>query len=162
MGDFNVDLLKYENNTYTAAFLDKIYSTSLIPQILCPTRITPHSKTLINNIFTTDANKETLSGNIITNISDHLAQFLSFTVKKSHHKTKKEIYKQNYKNFNADLFLSDLGNIDWQEALEISKKNTNDSFKIFLDIFDLLLDSQAPLKKLSCSRTKFYFKPWPS
>ena len=91
MGDFNVDLLKYENNTYTADFLDKIYSTSLIPQITSPTRITPRSKTLIDNIFTTDANEETLSGNI-TNLSDHLAQFLSFPVKKSH-KTKKEIYK---------------------------------------------------------------------
>ena len=122
MGDFNVDLLKYENNTYTADFLDKIYSTSLIPQITSPTRITPRSETLIDNIFTTDANEETLSDNIITNISDHLAQFLSFPVKKSPHKTKKEIYKQNYKNFDADLFLSDLRNIDWQQALEISKK----------------------------------------
>ena len=27
-------------------------------------------------------------------------------------------------------------------------------------MFDLLLDSHAPLKKLSCSKTKFYFKPW--
>ena len=131
MGDFNVDLLKYENNTYTADFLDKIYSTFLIPQTTSPTRITPRSKTLIDNIFTTNANEETLSGNIITNISDHLAQFLSFPVKKSPHKTKKEIYKRNYKNFDADLFLSDLRNIDWQQALKISKKNTNDSFKIF-------------------------------
>ena len=32
--------------------------------------------------------------------------------------------------------------------------------KYFLDIFDLLLDSHAPLKKLSCSKSKFYFKPW--
>ena len=89
MGDFNVGLPKYENNTYTADFLDKIYSTSLIPQITSPTRITPRSKTLIDNIFTTDGNEETLSRNIITNISDHLAQFLSFPVKKSPHKTKK-------------------------------------------------------------------------
>ena len=123
MGDFNVDLLKYENNTYTVDVRDKIYSTSLIPQITSPTRITPRSKTLIDNIFTTDSNDETLSGNIITNISDHLAQFLSFPVKKSPHKTKKEIYKRNYKNFDADLFLSDLRNIDWQQALEISKKH---------------------------------------
>ena len=99
-------------NTYTADFLAKIYSTSLIPQIISPTRITPRSKTLIDNIFTTVANKETLSGNIITNISDHLAQFLSFPVKKSPHKTKKEIYKRNYENFDANLFLSDLRNID--------------------------------------------------
>ena len=41
MGDFNVDLLKYEDDANTAEFLNKIYSTSLIPQITTPTRITP-------------------------------------------------------------------------------------------------------------------------
>ena len=44
MGDFNVDFLKDEDDTNTADFLDKIYSTSLIPQITSPTRITPRSK----------------------------------------------------------------------------------------------------------------------
>ena len=57
-----MDLLKYEDDANTADFLDKIYSTSLIPQI-SPTRITPQSKTLIE-MFSTDANAETLSVNI--------------------------------------------------------------------------------------------------
>ena len=51
MGDFNVDLLKYEDDANTADFLDKIYSTSLIPQVISPTRVTPRLKTLIDNIF---------------------------------------------------------------------------------------------------------------
>ena len=160
MGDFNVDLLKYEDDTNTADFLDKIYSTSLIPQITSPTRITPRSKTLIDNIFSTDASVETLSGNIVTNISDHLAQFLSFPVKQTPHKKKKEIYKRQYKNFNAGQFIMDLRKINWQEALEINRKETNASFTKFFDIFELLLDSHAPLKKLSCSEAKFYLKPW--
>ena len=86
MGDFLVDLLNYEHGSDTADFLDKIYSTSLIPQITSRARKTPQSETLIDNIFSTDANAETLSGNIVTNISDHLAQFLSFPLKQ----TKKE------------------------------------------------------------------------
>ena len=45
MGDFNVDLLKYEDDANTADFLDKIYSTSLIPQITSPSRIRPRSET---------------------------------------------------------------------------------------------------------------------
>ena len=40
MGDFNVDLLKYEDDANTAVFLDKICLTFLIPQISL-TRITP-------------------------------------------------------------------------------------------------------------------------
>ena len=34
------------------------------------------SKTLIDNVFSTDTNEEVTSGNILTSISDHLAQFL--------------------------------------------------------------------------------------
>ena len=41
MGDFNVDLLKYEDDADTLLnFLDKFYSISLIPQITSPTRTT--------------------------------------------------------------------------------------------------------------------------
>ena len=38
----------------------------------------PRLGTLIDNKFSTGANAEILSGNIVTIISDHLAQFLSF------------------------------------------------------------------------------------
>ena len=121
MGDFNVNLLKYEDDANIAVFLDKVYSTSLIPQITFTARVTPRSKTLIDNIFSTDANGETLLGNTVTNISCYLAQFLSFALKQTP-KKKKEIYKRNYKNFNVGQFISDLRNINWQEALEINRK----------------------------------------
>ena len=42
------------------------------------------------------ANAETLSGNIVTNTSDHIAQFLSFPLKQTHEKK-----KRNFKNFNV-------------------------------------------------------------
>ena len=105
ISDFNVDLLKCEDNADAADFLDKIYSTSLIPQITSPTRIKARSKTLIDNIFSTDANAETFSGNIVINISDHFAQFFSFPVKQTPHKKKQKIYKRNHKNFNAGHFI---------------------------------------------------------
>ena len=90
MSDFNVDLLKYEDDTNTVVFLDKIYSTFLIPQIPSPTKIT-QLKTI--DIFVTDPNAETLSRNTVTNISDHLAQFLSFPLKQRvcFHKKKNNI-----------------------------------------------------------------------
>ena len=56
--------------------------------------------------------------------------------------------------------ISDLRNINWQEALEINRKETNVSFIKFFDIFELLLGLRGPLKKLSCSEAKFYLKPW--
>ena len=51
MGDFNIDLLHYESHIQTREFLDKIYFGLSTPHITIPTRITPRSRTLIDNIF---------------------------------------------------------------------------------------------------------------
>ena len=63
LGDFNISLLNYESDRHT-------------PYIKLPTRITPRSKTLIDNIFYNNFNESIISGNLITDISDHLAQFI--------------------------------------------------------------------------------------
>ena len=36
MGDFNIDLLKYDSNIDSSTFLDKMYSSFLLPCILSP------------------------------------------------------------------------------------------------------------------------------
>ena len=94
MGNFNVDLLKYTADTSTAQFQDQMYSSSLLPQITSPTRSSTKSKTLVDNTFSTDSPEEPISGNIITSISDHLAQVLLFPIEKT--KGKKEIYKSEF------------------------------------------------------------------
>ena len=51
LGDFNVNLLNYNEHNETNKFLDSLASNSFIPLVLQPTRITSHSNTLIDNIF---------------------------------------------------------------------------------------------------------------
>ena len=76
LGDFNINLLNYNDHQLTNEFLDSLASNSFIPYILQPTRITSHSKTLIDNIFSNIISHEMISGNITATISDHLPQFL--------------------------------------------------------------------------------------
>ena len=71
-GDFNVDLLRYDKHGDTTNFVDQLYSFGLHPLITRPTRITRDTKTLIDNIFTTDLCSYNQSGLIINDISDHL------------------------------------------------------------------------------------------
>ena len=75
LGDFNINLLNYNDHQTTNDFLDSLASNSFIPYILHPTRITSHSKTLIDNIFSNYVSHEIISGNITPTISDHLPQF---------------------------------------------------------------------------------------
>ena len=51
LGDFNINLLNYNEHQPTNEFLDSLISNSIISYILLPTRLTSHSKTLIDNIF---------------------------------------------------------------------------------------------------------------
>ena len=53
-GDFNADLLQHYKKNDTNNCIDHLYSFGLHPLITRPTRITTHSKTLIDNIFTTN------------------------------------------------------------------------------------------------------------
>ena len=75
LGDFNVNLLKYNEHNQTNKFLDFLASNSFIPLILQPTRITSHFNTLIDNIFSNAINPDIISGNLTATISDHLPQF---------------------------------------------------------------------------------------
>ena len=75
LGDFNVNLLNYNDNNQTNEFLDSLASNSLIPFILQPTRISSYSNILIENIFSSVIDPDITSGDLTATISDHLPQF---------------------------------------------------------------------------------------
>ena len=77
LGDFNINLMKCDDEPVNS-FLDILGSNLLLPQILLPTRITNHSKTLIDNIFSGPTTSASISGNLCYSISDHLPQFCIF------------------------------------------------------------------------------------
>ena len=76
MGDFNIDLLKYDTNADSTSFLDSMYKRFFLPYITTQTRVTTHSNTLIDNMFSNNIEDGLISGNIISTISDHFAQIL--------------------------------------------------------------------------------------
>ena len=62
MSDYTVDLLKHDVHPLTENFLEAMYSNSLLPTILKPTRETATIATLIDNVFT---NKYSINDNIV-------------------------------------------------------------------------------------------------
>ena len=89
MGDFNIDTLKYDSHSESTDFVDLMYTSFLLPYIVASARVTPHSSTLIDNIFSNNIDDGLISGNLITTISDHFAQFLLLRdLKNSEQKTK--------------------------------------------------------------------------
>ena len=98
----------------TSTFLDLFTSNLFVPHIIDPTRFTPNSKTLIDNIFSNSPIfSEGISGNITLSISDHLAQFLLIPMNLVYVPSKMYVYKRDTKNFDRENFLLDLLDIDW-------------------------------------------------
>ena len=149
LGDFNINLLNYNDHQPTNDFLDSLASNSFIPYILHPTRITNHSKTLIDNIFSNFISPDIMSGNITATISDHLPQFSFVPNILSNPPTQKSnYYERDWSKFKQENFILDYFDKDWADVLQIDQQNVNLSLDSFLNNLNSILDVHAPLKKL--------------
>ena len=61
-GDFNFDLLKVDTDNITQYFFNLLCSYGFLPHILQPTRVTEHTATVIDNIFSNNLQDDILSG----------------------------------------------------------------------------------------------------
>ena len=161
IGDFNLDLLKIDDENKIEEFYNIISSNLLVPHITIPTRITPNSKTLIDNIFSSNLDfLRAKSGNITVTISDHMPQFLLTPKTINRVYNKQKIYKRDTKNIDRDNLIADVININWDTVLEMNKCDPDYSFNNFDKKINEILDKYAPIKKLSKKELKGLSKPW--
>ena len=154
-GDFNSDLLKIDSLNNYSRFYELLASFGLVPFILLPTRITGNSATIIDNIFTNNTSNAIISGNIITDLSDHFSQFISVQKLKFDLKTT-TFYRRDYTNFSEQSFRDDV-------SIQNFNNQNNDVNKQFADFFFKLegcVNRHAPLKKLTSKESKLSQKPW--
>ena len=160
LGDFNIDLMNFENCTNSNEFLELTSTNSLMPLILKPTRITPQSKTLIDNIFTNVLKPHT-SGNLTCSISDHLPQFAIIDLTPKKFQKEKELkYRRSYKNFDNEKFILDFLDNDWEQLLQLDKIDPNLSTSTLVEVTSKILDIHAPLKQQKQKQKFVNKKPW--
>ena len=75
-----------------------------------PTRTTPRSQTMIDNIFYSEVQPKIIASNIATDISDPLTHVIAIPGRHTEH-LNKDIYRRNYKALNHDKFKEDLHTI---------------------------------------------------
>ena len=159
-GDFNIDLMKTDDDTDTSYFFDTLTSNHFFHHIY-PTRITSSTKTLIDNIFSNSTNYSLgVSGNLTISISDHLAQFLLIPEYTHKLPVNHNLYKRESRNFDKGNFILELQEIDWPKVISIDKKDTNLSFYSFETSLNVVIDKYLPLKKLTKKEIKQKHKLW--
>ena len=76
-GDFNYDVLKYDENSIISEFLNLMNSNFLRPCFLGPIRVVDNNRSnLINSIFINTIDKKIDSGNIIDKVPVHMPNFV--------------------------------------------------------------------------------------
>ena len=160
MGDFNVDLLKSNDNNSAGEFYNMFSSYFFTPFVLQPTRL--KAKTLIDNIFLNSLEYSSYSGNLLYELSDHLTQFLILDgFAKERSLPEINMFKRNFKNFHeAEFEETVINGIDWNEICMLRLKNPTVSVKNFFDTLNYHLDEMAPLEKVTLKKYRLMLKPW--
>ena len=159
MGDFNIDLGKNIDGSCILDFVNTYVSSGFYPLIDKPTRVNTKSATTIDNIFTNVHNSSTLSGILLTEITDHFPIFhmsCSSVDKKLKGKphTFRKINKENLDTLNADL-----KNVDWSKVYH--ELNPERAYDIFCEIFIELYNKHLPIQTNKSGKRQSK-KPWVS
>ena len=161
LGDFNVDLMHYNEHKPTNEFLDSLASNSYLPYIIQPSPHTSHSRTLIDNISSNVISKDIICGNVTATISDHLPQFLvSPNIFANPPTNKSNIFERDWSKLDQENFILDYFDTDWSNLLNLNEKNVDLTTNNFLNAMNSLLNKYALFKKISKYKLKFKTKPW--
>ena len=141
LGDFNIDLLK-TNNQWT----QMINSYNLHQLIQSPTRVTPNSQTIIDHIYVSNKNNVIETCVPVFNSSDHYPVCVTWSKKgikipKPGHKT---ITYRSFSKFDEQLFLLDLNNSKLPSVFNITDPDL--AIESWINIFTDIYDKHAPLK----------------
>ena len=158
MGDYNINLFNYDSHTETNDFLNLMISHYLLPHILHPTRVTDHSATIIDNIFSNNCEMDTVSGNLLSQISDHFPQFLIINNITVNYRTS-SLFQHDYSKFNESSFINDFNELTWNE-MDDENIDINHKFNSFYEKVNATVVQHVPLKKVNHKQLKLRSKPW--
>ena len=97
-------------------FMMNMNSHSFRPLILQPSRVTPKTRTLIDNIYVNDLSSFSSGGNLTTSISDNFGQFAQLDIFKSAQKENKTAFGRNWRVFNKNEFKEELEKSSWDDV----------------------------------------------
>jgi hypothetical protein len=135
LGDFNINLLRFETCKYAHNFLISLQSYGFSPTIDKPTRVHNNSATLIDNILIRNDSNFVISGNIVSDISDHYSQFCiipSFKYKPTDNVSFNNKIR-DFSHFSLTSFKNDLLGIDFDS---LYRETRNDIDKMFSSFYN--------------------------
>ena len=162
-GDYNIDLLKLQSKPIINEYFENILSHGFVPKITLPTRITEHSKTLIDNFFVKLSNNlsETTAGILTHCMSDHQPYFVTLDYFKITKPSSHNIKVYSNDKSSIDKFVNAIANTDFMSKLDISPTaNPNHNYSIIHDIITTASAKYMPVKTVRFNKHRHKKCKW--
>lgn len=142
-GDVNIDLkISCQQSMRLKSLLR---SHNMVYTIKEPTRITDHSETCIDNIFTNYSGAYSTEV-LITSISDHTAQKLSFSLEID---GRDYVFRRSFNTASKSEFLNRLMDADWGNIYNLQNSEVDKQWDLFMNIFLSIFNISFPIKKVN-------------
>ena len=158
LGDFNIDLLKYNEHELTNNFLNTLSSYHFLPSILQPTRITETTATLIDNIFTNMWPRPIHSAVITSDISDHLPVSIWFSCKTEMSSMPSNYSTRIVNDHSINLFKALL--MDTQVSCLCNENDPNAAYDTFFDKITKAYNKAFPVIQVGKKNHRTFKNPW--
>jgi len=133
-----------------------MFSHSFLPLISQPTRITSHTATLIDNIFTNHLPHAVINGIFFTDISDHLPIFTLLSQAKSVSPRTRAI-RRVINTQNVNKFQDELENFNWDNLYQYH--DPNEAYNYFISKYNEIYNVCFPFSLMSKRKSKLLTKP---
>ncbi len=166
-GDFNFNLLNYGHDSASQSLIDSMHSHGYSQLISKPTRITEHSVTLIDHIYSNKVHEISNTGIISYDISDHLATYACISLgdklnqRVEYENKQRELTK--FSEANMSKFKELIENEDWDDVL--TETDTQCKYNKFIDTYNshyntaFVTQTQAR-RKFQRTNPKPWILPW--
>ena len=159
MGDFNINLLLCNEQSFPKDLLESMSSASFLPLITKPTRITDHSASLIDNIFT---NIQPLpeSGILLSDMTDHFSVFTYFSFKNKVNHLHDDLYApRRWKQEDFERLKESLRTVDWSRVY--NENDVTSCYDLFIDVLNEHINANVNTRLRSkLNRKKVPRLPW--
>ena len=157
-GDFNLDILKFEENKFISSYIDTLFSFGFLQIVTKPTRVSENSATLIDHILTNSTCSSHNSFIICSRISDHFP-ILHYTNLSKPKLQNNVNLTRNLSETNVNRFKAALNSYGWQHVME-EVTCPQAAYNNFINTFNSLFDTFFPLNTHSPNRNIHKIEPW--
>ena len=152
-GDINVDLIKYDKDLASQNLIAVFENYGFVQLVSRPTRITDHSATLIDHVYTNNVGN-IVSCNVLTvDISDHLAILTTLSLGTANqirervrvNSEKNNIKQRQFSEANNLEFKNLIGSENWSDVY--AETGAEAQYEKFCEVYTKLYDQAYPLRK---------------